>query len=57
MYESPTSLKSGLKVMYSNGCGSVDVISIVSSVVVVVAGERIFMSENLLNSRRIAEIP
>lgn len=37
MYESPISLDSGLKVMYSNGCGSVDVTSVVNSVVVVVA--------------------
>jgi hypothetical protein len=36
MYGSPAiSLNSGLKVMYSNGCGSVDVTSVVSSVVVV----------------------
>lgn len=35
MYESPAiSLNSGLNVMYSNGCGSVDVTSVVSSVVV-----------------------
>lgn len=38
MYGSPAiSLNSGLNVMYSNGCGSVDVTSVVSSVVVVVA--------------------